>query len=89
MNGDCDGKVLGKWTNQFRKGTKVNPDDQKAGLWIIVSLSVIPSGIASILEAQHEVNLYDVWHGEKIAKLTAQQVIDHKIREWSVTIPIL
>jgi len=53
-------------------------------LWRITSMGVSPSGIAAVLDQQGECRLYDVWHGEKIAKLTAQQVMDDKLRQWNV-----
>lgn len=39
------------------------------GLWRIMNLSVSNSGIAVVQDIEGEVRLYDVWRGEKIAKL--------------------
>ena len=78
------GKIVMKRTNQFRRGTvSLEAYQQNAklrGEWGIVGLGVSNSGVAVAIDGQHEVRLYDVWHGEKIAKLNAQQVMDDKIR---------
>jgi hypothetical protein len=34
-------------------------------------MGVSSSGVAVALDHQEEVRLYDIWHGEKIAKLNA------------------
>ncbi|CAK75724.1 unnamed protein product (macronuclear) [Paramecium tetraurelia] len=78
-----EGITLCKRTNQFRKGTKINYDEQKQGLWRIMSLAVSSSGIAVVQDAESEVRLYDVWRGEKIAKLSPVQVMDDQKRKWS------
>ncbi|CAD8080393.1 unnamed protein product [Paramecium sonneborni] len=77
-----DGKLLCKRTHQFRKGTKVKMEEQKQGFWRIIGMSVSHTGVAAALDAQQEVRIYDVWHGEKIAKLSPQQVMDDKLRSW-------
>ncbi|CAD8149226.1 unnamed protein product [Paramecium pentaurelia] len=78
-----EGTTLCKRTNQFRKGTKINYEEQKQGFWRIISLSVSSSGIAVVQDAESEVRLYDVWRGEKIAKLSPVQVMDDQKRKWS------
>ncbi|CAD8066634.1 unnamed protein product [Paramecium sonneborni] len=79
----AEGTTLCKRTNQFRKGTKVNYEEQKQGLWRIISLAISSSGIAVVQDAEQEVRLYDVWRGEKIAKLSPIQVMDDQKRKWS------
>lgn len=84
-----DGKVLCKRTNQFRKGTKVNVEEQKQGLWSVAQIGVSQSGIGVVVDQQGECRLYDIWHGEKIAKLSPLQIMDDKIRVWNTTTPIV
>ncbi|CAK80013.1 unnamed protein product (macronuclear) [Paramecium tetraurelia] len=82
-------KVLCKRTHQFRKGTRMKIEEQKQGLWRIIGMSVSNTGMAVALDAQQEVRIYDVWHGEKIAKLSPQQVMDEKSRQWVLEQPIV
>ncbi|CAD8069736.1 unnamed protein product [Paramecium primaurelia] len=82
-------KLLCKRTQQFRKGTRMKIEEQKQGLWRIIGMSVSNTGLAVAQDAQQEVRIYDVWHGEKIAKLSPQQVMDEKSRQWVIEKPIV
>ncbi|CAD8083513.1 unnamed protein product [Paramecium sonneborni] len=84
-----EGKLLCKRTHQFRKGTRMKIEEQKKGLWRIIGMSVSNTGLAVALDFQQEVRIYDVWHGEKIAKLSPQQVMDEKTRIWLTEKPII
>jgi hypothetical protein len=62
-----------KRTNQFRsKQTNLG----------IACLGISSSGVAVALDYCEEVRMYDIWHGEKVGRLTAQQVMDDKKRNW-------
>jgi WD40 repeat protein len=50
----------------------------------ITQLSVSESGIAYVIDSLGSLRMYDLWHGEKIARLTVNGPIESKVKGYMI-----
>lgn len=70
------GKMMMKRTNIFM--------DEKKGKNEIVDIAVSDAGLAFVLDSLKNLRIYDLWHGQKICKLSAYSQIDERTKSWTL-----
>ncbi|EAR92680.2 WD domain, G-beta repeat protein (macronuclear) [Tetrahymena thermophila SB210] len=68
------GKMMMKRTNVFMEKKKNS----------VESIAVSNSGLAFVLDSLKNLRLYDLWHGQKIAKMQASSHLDTRTKSWTL-----
>lgn len=63
-----------KRTNLFKQKKKYS----------IIDIQVSETGIAFVIDSLKNLRMYDMWHGEKIARMSISGPVETKVRGWNI-----